>query len=158
MLSRIAAGAAIILCAGSGFADGLDGLRCRFGVGVSEGCVPFVGCVGEQGDFFVGRALGRTEGTLAVQTNSGILCSGDWVPRNFLGVGQANFSCDDGRIGVAYFTYQDPNTGTATGNGLMSDGSKLKVWSGNNIRQFLAIDPDNPEGNLTCANAVVPIS
>lgn len=40
----------------------------------------------------------------------------------------------------------------------MSDGSKLKVWSGNNIRQFLAIDPDNPEGNLTCANAVVPIS
>lgn len=91
MLSRIAAGAAIILCAGSGFADGLDGLRCRFGVGVSEVCAPFVGCVGEQGDFFIGRAPGRTEGTLAVQTNSGILCSGDWVALNFLGVGQANF-------------------------------------------------------------------
>ncbi|MBW4706883.1 hypothetical protein KX928_03685 [Roseobacter sp. YSTF-M11] len=158
VLSRIAPGAAIIVCATLGIADEAAGFGCQSDVGASEVCVPFVGCVGEQGDFFTGRALGRSEGTLAVETDSGTFCSGEWVPRNFIGVGQANFSCDDGRIGIAYFTYQDPRTGTATGHGLLSDGSKLRVWTGNNIRQFLAVDPNNPNGNLTCANSVVPIS
>ncbi|WP_298915847.1 hypothetical protein [uncultured Roseobacter sp.] len=157
MLSRIAAGAAIIHCATMANDAQAAGFGCQSDVGASEVCVPFVGCVGEQGDFFTGRALGRTEGTLAVETSGGVICSGDWIPRNFLGVGQANFTCDDGKTGIAYFTYQDPRTGTATGNGLLSDGSKLLVWSGNNIRQFLAIDPNNPDGNLTCANSVVPI-
>lgn len=158
MLSRIATAAAITLCVGSVVAGPNVDTTCRTSQGTGANCVPFVGCLGENGSFFTGRAIGWDKGTLAVRSSTGAFCSGDWVARNFLGVGQANISCDDGTHGIAYFTYQDPETGTATGHGLMSNGAKLTVWSGQNIRQFLADTSGTVNDNLICGEVVVPIS
>lgn len=157
MLSRIVAGAAITLCAVAASARPSVAAGCQELRDSSKVCVLFVGCLGENGAYFTGRALGCTEGTLAVQTSVGVFCSGEWVSRNFLGVGQASFTCDNEETGVAVFTYQDKRTGTATGQGMTSHDRKLKVWTGDNIRQFLAFQSGNIRGDLLCSNVAVPI-
>lgn len=158
MLSRIVAVAAITLCAKLGVAGPKVDMNCQSDMGTGANCVPMVGCVGEEGGYFTGRAIGWSEGTLAVQSSAGAFCSGEWVARNALGVGQAKFVCDDGATGVVFFTYQHPETGTAVGLGTMSDGAKVQVWSGNNIRQFLADQSGDLNSDLTCGDVLVPIS
>lgn len=158
MLSRITAVAAIALCPVTASADVEIDMNCTADLRADGNCVPMAGCLGEAGAYFTGRAIGWNDGTLAVQTSTGVFCSGTWVTRNFLGVGQADFVCDDGETGTALFTYQDPETGTAIGQGEMSNGAKIKVWSGRNIRRFLADPSGTLNGNLSCGTTLVPIS
>lgn len=75
-----------------------------------------------------------------------------------MGVGQADFSCDDGMIGRVFFTYQQEQTGTAQGVGETSTWDSLRVWSGRNIRQFVADEAGNLNGNLLCGDTSMPIS
>ncbi|MCV3270121.1 hypothetical protein [Roseobacter sinensis] len=158
MLSRIAPVAAIALCPALASAGPKVDMSCQDDIGTPENCVPLIACIGGEGNYFTGRAMGWNEGTFAGDTQAGPSCSGAWTSQNSLGLGQAVFECDNGTSGVAFFTYQDSLTGTATGQGLMSDGSRLRVWSGRNIRQFIANKSGDVDAALTCGEVVVPIS
>lgn len=127
-------------------------------VGDPSACAPVVACFESTGIHFTGRAIGWDRGTLAGVTSAGALCTGDWVSRNALGVGQATFACDDGTSGTAFFTYQDSLTGTATGHGLATPLGRLRVWSGHNIRQFLVADTGEIDPQLMCGDTPIPIS
>lgn len=158
MLSRIVTVAAIALCSGPGVAAPKVDMTCVEDIGSTKSCAPMVGCVGRSGDYFTGRAIGWNEGTLEGQTRSGVMCSGGWEINQITGQGHAAFQCDNGTTGVATMTYQDMQTGTATGNGYTSDGDLLKIWSGHNIRQFLKDREGSVDGTLTCGDVVVPVS
>ena len=127
-------------------------------IGEPTACSPFLGCFESTETWFTGKAYGWNEGTLAATTSSGAICTGKWVSRNALGVGQAEFECDDGQSGTAFFTYQDNETGTATGQGLSADLGKVRVWSGNNIQAFLKSQNGAVDQRLMCGDAEIPIS
>lgn len=126
--------------------------------GASDSCTPLIGCVEAYGLYFVGRAVGFDDGTLAGELSNGATCTGEWTSRNFLGVGQADFTCDDGQWGRAYFTYLHGPTGTATGRGMTAQGSQVRVWSGHEIRAFLRAETGELDPKLFCAEAEIPLS
>jgi hypothetical protein len=141
-------------------ADPVD-MDCAIGtseIGDPSACSPVVACFEATGVYLTGRAIGWDRGTLAGTTSAGATCTGDWVSRNALGVGQATFTCDDGMSGTAFFTYQDSLTGTATGHGLASPLGRSRVWSGHNIRQFLIAETGRVDPQPLCGDVPIPIS
>lgn len=100
-------------------------------------CVRLLACIGREGRWFSGRSFGRGAGTLAGTTNDGVACTGDWISRNRLGVGQADVSCDDGMAVRVFFTYQEHYTGTTIGRGLSNTGAFVKAWSGLHVLDYL---------------------
>jgi hypothetical protein len=136
-------------------------MACAIGpteIGDPSSCSPVIACFEATGVYFVGRAIGWDRGTLAGTTSAGATCTGEWVSRNMLGVGQASFACDDGTSGTAFFTYQDGLTGTATGHGLSTPMGRLRVWSGDNIRQFLTDQTGEVDPQLFCGDVPIPMS
>jgi hypothetical protein len=126
--------------------------------GEPDNCAPLVACVEATGVYFMGRAVGHNAGTLAGELSNGAFCTGEWVSRNWLGTGQADFTCDDGQWGRAYFTYLHMPTGTATGRGLTNRGQSLRVWAGHEIRAFLRAETGAPDPKLFCNTQEIPIS
>lgn len=120
-------------------------------------CAPIVACVGEN-LWFSGRATGWNSGTLVGFLSDGSTCSGNWMSKNFFGLGQADVTCSNGLSARVFFTYQDGVTGTTTGTGLTTDMRRIRAWSGHNIRQFLRNDTGQIEPHLMCGNAEIPIS
>lgn len=158
VLSRILCVAAIALVPAIGLSGPKVDKNCHLSPGHSDSCTPLVACLGGSGIYFTGRAMGWSRGSFAGDTNGGFSCVGEWKAQTVLGVGQAIFECDNGRRGVAFFTYLDNQTGTVTGHGALDDGRPLHVWSGHNIRQFLVNESGDVNTNLKCGNIDVPIS
>ena len=158
MLSRILSVAAITLCVSCTETTSEFDADFKLNKGTDGTCVPFAGCIGDQGEYFTGRALGWDKGPLSVRSSTGTLCTGDWIVRPASGSGRASIVCDDGTKGTAEFTYQHPETGTAVGEGQMSDGRSLKVWSGRNIQQFLAATSGTADSKLSCGGVMVPLT
>jgi hypothetical protein len=151
---------AATLIAGSAWAQEVDP-SCEIGaaeIGDRDACSPIVACFESYGVYFTGRAIGWNEGTLAGKTSDGAVCTGNWMSRNALGLGQATFACDDGTMGTAFFTYQDSLTGTATGHGLTDRLGRVRVWSGHNIRQFVINETGAIDPLLMCGDHAIPIS
>lgn len=65
-------------------------------------------------------------------------------------------SCENGLTGFVLFTYQDGQTGTATGFGKMSNGHGIQGWSGHNIQQFLINESGDVNAQLLCDSFIVP--
>jgi len=107
--------------------------------------------------YFVGRAIGWDEGTLSGVTNTGVSCIGTWQVTG-LGVGLARFACDDGLEGRLVYYYQDGETGTTHGRGLISGFGQIEAWSGHNIRQFLDLTGRRVDGELMCGATQMLIS
>ncbi|MEM1066183.1 MAG: hypothetical protein AAGJ74_11840 [Pseudomonadota bacterium] len=152
-------GGALFAAAGA-MAQTLDP-ECTIGtadMGSPEACSPVVGCLERSGTYFTGRAIGWDEGTFAARSSSGAICTGEWVTRNAMGLGEAIFTCDDGTSGIAFFTYQDSYTGTATGQGMTDDLQRIRIWSGHNIKQFLRNQTGEVDPQLMCGDEVIPIS
>ena len=120
-------------------------------------CAPLIACMGETGIYFTGRAIGWNSGTFAGETNAGFACFGEWTFKGLLGLGEAVIECDNGLTGVIYFTAQDAETGTAIGIGRLSNDTKVQMWSGHNIRQFLKNESGEVEPRLMCADVEVPV-
>ncbi len=102
-----------------------------------DNCVRILACIGDHGRWFHGRAFGRGSGDLIGEMSDGVTCTGDWTSRNPMGLGQADVACDDGTTGTVLYTYQDHWTGTTTGLGSLSNGSRIEAWSGLNVLDYL---------------------
>ena len=121
-------------------------------------CARVLACIGEEGIWFDGRAYGRGAGTLAGETNAGAVCTGTWVSRNAMGLGQADVACDDGfAVRVIYF-YQDAWTGTALGRGIGSDGRLVRSWSGLHVLDYLGAGARPDGARLPCGAIDIPDS
>jgi hypothetical protein len=104
-------------------------------------CSPLVACIEETGEIFRGASFGVDAGPFRADSDTGAVCTGTWqrVPP---GIGLAEFTCDDGRSGMSAFTWFEPETGTAVGQGSFADGAIARFWSGNNLaRYFREVDP-----------------
>ena len=121
-------------------------------------CVRVLACMGNTGEWLNGRAFGRGEGTFAGTTSKGVTCSGDWMSRNSLGLGQADIFCDDGRTGRVFYTFQDEYTGTAIGQGAMTSGEGIRMWSGLHVLSYLRGDTGERVALLPCVGGDIPIS
>ena len=121
-------------------------------------CVRILACIGRDGTWFHGRAFGRGEGRLVGQVSDGRRCTGRWVSRGALGLGQAEVRCEGGMEATVLYTYQDEYTGTAIGRGISNRGEMIRAWSGLNVLEFLR-DPENPGARprLPCGPAAIPI-
>lgn len=107
----------------------------------SQGCSSFAACVPDTRELIVGTSFGRDSGPIYAKSDSGTFCTGDWR-RTVMGIGVAQFTCDDGRQGQAVYTWLDPDTGTATGTGRFNNGTLVRFWSGNDLaRYFSSADP-----------------
>lgn len=136
------------LCASA--AAALDLPDCELRLGRADSCSPIVACMPGDGVYFVGRAVGWNSGTLAGETNTGVTCTGTWTVRNMVGLGQADFACDDGLEGSVIYYYQDSLTGTARGSGLTNRFGRVQGWSGHNIVPFLDARTGRVDGELMC--------
>ena len=132
-------------------------LPCKLHQGHMDSCARIVACVSPPTMVFVGRGFGWNHGTITGDLD-GVPCTGRWVSRNFLGLGQAEMRCGNGLTGTVLFTYQDSLTGTATGRGMTNRGQMIRVWSGNNIRAFLSRETGRPDARLMCGEREIPIS
>ena len=124
----------------------------------ADACAAFVGCFTGSGTYFTGRAIGWNSGTLAAETSEGVFCTGTWQNTGGLKPPTASFECDNGESGLVVYTHQDPRTGTATGSGVTDRFRRVEIWSGNNIRQFLADETGEIDPKLMCGDAEIPIS
>lgn len=124
--------------------------ECDLLVGSPDSCSPLVACMPGQGVYFIGRAIGWNTGVLGGYTSTGVACRGTWTTRNMLGLGEANFECDDGLSGTVYFYSIDGLTGTAEGSGLTNGLGRIHGWSGHNIAQFLDPETGHVDGALMC--------
>jgi len=121
-------------------------------------CVRLLACIGGGGRWFSGRAVGRGSGTLAGETDDGVICQGRWTERNALGLGQANVACDDGMTVTVFFYYQDAHTGTAIGRGRASTGATVQSWSGLHVLDYLSERTGRPMPHLPCGAREIPVS
>ena len=122
-----------------------------------DNCVRIVGCLGDQGLQFDGKARGWDQGTVSAQISDSTSCQGTWDSNGPLGTGVGKMTCEDGvSMGVIYYS-QDSITGTVIGRGKDSLGRMIQVWSGENVLQFLTPDGANT-ARLPCISGDIPIS
>lgn len=98
-------------------------------------CSPLVICVEATGEIFRGASFGQEAGPFQAMNAAGVLCAGTWR-RSFLGIGLAEFQCSDGRSGKSAFTWFEPESGTAVGEGTFSNGENARFWAGNNLERY----------------------
>lgn len=152
-VTSIAAGVALALPA-----HALDLPACETRPYSSESCSPVVACMPGEGVYLVGRAIGWNEGTLEGVTNTGTQCEGTWRVGATLRVGHAAFRCDDGLAGRLIYHYQDPETGTARGTGMISGLGLIRAWAGHNVRAFLDASGARVDGDLMCGETPMLLS
>jgi len=121
-------------------------------------CTPLVACVEETGEIFRGFTIGGDRsGPLVAQSVTGAICKGTWR-ETLLGIGLAQFTCDDGRAGTSAFTWFERETGTAVGKGDFVDGTTVRFWSGSNLkRYFEEVDPAEQQ-RMACEPADMILS
>ncbi|WP_299643752.1 hypothetical protein [uncultured Ruegeria sp.] len=156
VLSAIASAIAIALVASTALAGLKLPANCAPNRGNLSNCVPILACLGDSGIFFTGRAIGWGKGTHAGQTSANFGCHGQWRAQGSFGFGEATLECDNGLTGKAFFTYQHPETGTASGIGRLSTGEIFHVWSGNNVDQFLINKYGEVDAGALCQNFTAP--
>lgn len=116
-------------------------------------CVPFIGCIAERNPVIAGRSYGRKEGVVIGRRNDDVACKGTWQ-RRFWG-GKVSFGCEDGLTGRVSYNVLDKPTGTVSGRGRNSDGTKSRFWSGTRIFNFLARDQDVAQGFVQCGQILL---
>lgn len=107
--------------------------------GGDDSCVRNVGCIGDDGRWFSGRALGWNAGEAFGRTSEGVLCRGRWAIQSD-GRARASLTCEDGVTAETMSVYQDTETGTTIGEGVTSEGDRLRFWSGKHVLDFLTVD------------------
>lgn len=113
-------------------------------------CSPLVVCVEATGEILRGASFGSSSGPFAAASTSGVICEGSWR-RGFLGIGLADFACNDGRSGTSAFTWFEPESGTAVGSGRFSTGEEARFWAGNNLeRYFREVAPEEKQ-RMACS-------
>ncbi|WP_170326278.1 hypothetical protein [Ruegeria arenilitoris] len=156
VLSAIAPVTAIALVATTAQAGPKLPADCLAHQGTSANCVPILACLGDSGIYFTGRAIGWSKGTYAGRTSAEFSCHGEWRAQGRLGFGEATLECDNGLTGSAFFTYQHPETGTASGLGRLSNGDTFHVWSGANVDQFLITRYGDVDAGALCRTFAKP--
>jgi len=107
--------------------------------GSPQNCVKNLACIGTQGRWFAGRAIGWNEGQLLGRNSDGMSCRGEWrIDRN--GLGRSELTCKDGTTASVTADYQDYETGTAIGRGTTSAGERVISYSGAHVVEFLRED------------------
>lgn len=102
-------------------------------------CVKNLACIGDEGLWFEGRAIGWNSGVLRGRMSNGIACEGTWTIEPS-GLGRTEVSCEDGTTAEVISQYQDYETGTTVGRGVTSSGEKIRSFSGANVIEFLTED------------------
>ena len=83
------------------------------------------------GDEFLGSATASAlSGSFEVVDSNGLKCHGAFDPNDGNVMMTVKITCDDGRHGVIYMQ-RNAILGAGTGIGKMSDGTKIKVLTGN---------------------------
>ncbi|PRY92736.1 hypothetical protein BCF33_1590 [Hasllibacter halocynthiae] len=124
---------------------------CEADAGAGDPCSRVLACIGTEGEWFDGRALGWNEGTLEGALGSGAACTGRWAYVSG-GAAAAEILCEDGMEGTVSYFAQDGPTGTGLGYGATSDGRRIEAWTGENVLGFLAGKDGVPR--LPCAPAI----
>ena len=118
-------------------------------------CTLILACIGNDGLWFQGHAVGWGEqGTLGGVISDGTSCTGTWTSNTWFGGGESRLQCDDGTSARVYYLSQDPVTGTVFGQGIDSNERRIKVWTGENVVEFLSQGRDAAE--LPC-DVTIPI-
>ena len=128
---------------------------CDLVEGEMHSCSRVLACIGEDGTWFDGRAVGWDQGLVTGRLDDGRSCGGVWYYTED-DRARAELVCEDGAwIGVDY-TAQDGATGTGIGTGTTSDGRAVEAWTGENVLDYLSEDRGRPV--LPCGVMGIPIS
>lgn len=123
--------------------------------GSQASCSRILACVGNDGLWFDGRAVGWDAGIVTGRMSDGSTCEGEWRSGFAFGTGRSVVSCSDGSRGQVIYYIQHNETGTVEGRGVDTMGRGLKVWTGLNVVDFLKDASGRPR--LPCTDDAIPI-
>lgn len=124
----------------------------------STSCSRIFACIGSEGDWFEGRAIGRGTGVFDGTISDGVICSGSWTNSNALGLGQADMTCSDGRRASVYYYLQDGYTGTGIGRGVTNTGQAIQSWTGENVLEFFRSQSPDATAVMRCNGVDILVS
>ncbi len=125
--------------------------------GNPQNCVRVLACIGTEGLWFDGQAIGWDSGTVRGATSDRSPCTGTWNADGPMGMGVAELRCDNGLSANVLYYNQDNETGTVIGAGQDNRGRGITVWTGTNVLDFLTPD-GRPAARLPCGGGAVPVS
>lgn len=121
--------------------------------GTADNCVRVLACIGDEGLWFDGRAIGWNRGTIAGELSDGSICTGRWAYTGDI-ANETHVSCDNGMEAAVIAIAQDPETGTTIGEGTTADGARVTAWSGRYVTDFLGAG-GTPA--LPCPESPIPL-
>lgn len=126
--------------------------------GGPDSCAPILACVGEDGRWFHGAAIGWETGTIRGAMDDGPTCEGDWSFEPGTASGEASLSCTDGTDIEMTFESLDGETGTSVARGETGDGAPVIAFTGPRVRDYMMAEmgADGPED--ICGMREVPAS
>ena len=122
--------------------------------GGPDNCVRVLACIGDDGLWFDGRAIGWNHGTIAGGLSDGGICTGSWAYTSQISA-ETRVSCDTGLEAAVVAISKDPATGTTVAEGRTDDGRRVTAWSGEYVMEFLRGPNGTPA--LPCTTAPIPL-
>lgn len=105
--------------------------------GSQDNCVRALACMGRDGVWFDGQALGWDAGDIVGQLSTGEACIGTWRAQAVAGMGLVTMTCEGGLTARLLYHSFDSETGTAEGTGIDSKGRRIRGWSGLAVLDYL---------------------
>jgi hypothetical protein len=123
----------------------------------ANNCARILACIGQDGLWFDGQARGWGRGLIVGALSDGTPCGGTWRYRQTLSIADASLECRDGTKAKVLFLARDSLTGTGVAHGIDNQARRIKVWTGENVIEFLT--PEGAKGaELPCGDDPIPIS
>lgn len=109
----------------------VSSFECAEHPGFKRHCSPVFACIGNEGEYFQGRARGRGDiGLVRGRTGSGAHCSGFWQRDAASGEGQSKLNCSDGMRAEVRWDVRDSTSGYFVGTGKDSQNRAVLFWVG----------------------------
>ncbi len=129
---------------------------CSLIEGSKDSCSRSLACVGTKGLYFDGFARGWGHGAVDGKLSDGSDCLGEWRYTR-IGFARARIACTSGVTAEVIYYAQDSLTGTGIGRGADSTGRAIRIWTGENVLEFLT-PKGKPGAELPCGEVGIPIS
>ena len=114
-------------------------------------CDQILACIGTDGQWFSGIALGFGPLNSVVGTlDNGIVCTGQRMHYNKTLTGQITLECTDGTQGTVVYENHALHQTYGTGHAQLDDGRAIEVWVAQDIKSALRVVSGDDEDRLLC--------
>ena len=123
---------------------------------IERPCDQILACIGTDGQWFSGIALGFGPLNSVVGTlDNGIVCTGQRMHYSKALTGQITLECADGSQGTVVYENHAPHQTYGTGHAQLDDGRAIEVWVAQDIKSALRVVSGDDEDRLLCPDGAM---